>query len=134
MRQSLVITFVALHIPLQVSCTSVRHVASGVHDQCRNELVQSCQAIRRAEFQTARRHLENARALSASPLMLEKVRDLDQICRGAEALESGEIQTAAHHWMNVRDHDLRMQLVHLTSHQGMDMEALARARPEELTP
>ena len=112
-------------------CTSVQQISIDAHDRFRNEMSQSCLAIRSFDFSAARKHLEHARSLADSPFMVEKVNDLDQICAGGTALEAGQVHVAASHWMAIRDPGLRHQLVTIASHQGIDLETLARSpRPE----
>ena len=108
-------------------CAGTTHVKTGRHDQFRNSLVETCRLIQISEFDQARSHLLDARSLAMDNHQISKVGDLEGIIRGAEAMQSGNPSLAADCWLEIRDENLKRQLVDLGMRRGIDLRAIADA-------
>lgn len=76
----------------------------------RGHIIDSTEAIRRGELGRAEVHLASARQLAEGPSQHEKVRSLETLIEGAEALLRGDGDAAAASWSMIEDPRLRREV------------------------
>lgn len=76
----------------------------------RQNIVAATEAIQRGDLEQAEVHLADARPLAQTPEQQRKVRSLESLIAGAEAMMQGDGLTASAYWSRIEDPYLRRQV------------------------